>query len=400
MNRFSMTDATTPNPDIYLGIMTGTSLDAIDVAACRFTGKHRSRGVQLLGFHSTPWPTHMCEILMDLATSSMVSMDVLTRSHFLLAKYYADAVQETLAATGLGPKDIRAIGLHGQTVRHLPGLHLMEELPPVRATLQLGSGSALAAISGVDVVSDFRSADVALGGQGAPLVPMFDYEFLTSETVDRMVVNIGGIANVTWLPHNAKPENVVAFDCGPGNMLLDAVTRKYFGEAFDRDGDRARQGSVDNMLLAKLLSHPYFQKQPPKSTGRELFGASFLTSIHKSIEDGVLSPSDALSTLTEFTARSIVGSIDLVNAHSNNIEIILSGGGAYNSYLHERIKRNAFSANVLCSDILGIPASAKEAIAFAFFAKAFLEEIPIHLPHTTGAIRSAKLGSLSRGSQQ
>ena len=451
-----MSGAIDASSDIYLGIMTGTSLDAIDVAVCRFPkGDFPQARVQLLGFHSTPWPEDMRDTLMSLATSATVSMDLLVRSHFLLAKYYADAVDDTLSFMNLSAKDIRAIGLHGQTVRHLPitnrgitnyGQPWLPELritnggtdsgvrgpgseaggsdfsdpgprtpepespirnsqfvirnsPEIGATLQLGSGSALAALSGIDVISDFRSADVALGGQGAPLVPMFDYAFLRSETADRLIVNIGGIANVTWLPQHAKPEDVVAFDCGPGNMMIDSVTEKYFGEPFDRDGNHARKGTIDEALLVSLLSHPYFQQPPPKSTGRELFGETFLRAVYEKIEDGSLSSLDALATLTELTARSIVKSIPNVKDRPSAIEIIVSGGGAYNNYLCERISIDAGRATVLQSDVVGIPANAKEAIAFAFFAFAFLEDIPIHLPLATGAIHPAKLGSLSRGSR-
>ncbi|HWF44676.1 MAG TPA: anhydro-N-acetylmuramic acid kinase, partial [Candidatus Kapabacteria bacterium] len=252
-----MQSASATHPDIYLGIMTGTSLDAIDVAACRFSlDSMRKRPesehaeVEVIEFSSSPWPKPMREILMTLATATDVSMDLLARTHFALAEYYANAVRDCLASAKLTYKDIRAIGLHGQTIRHLPHPTAIAEIPDIRATFQLGSGSALAARSQIDVVSDFRSADVALGGQGAPLVPMFDYAFLRSKTTNRLIVNIGGISNVTWIPHSAAHQDVLAFDCGPGNMLMDAVTRKYFGEPFDRKGDRARSGIIDKALLA------------------------------------------------------------------------------------------------------------------------------------------------------
>jgi anhydro-N-acetylmuramic acid kinase len=404
-----MHSASATHPDIYLGIMTGTSLDAIDVAACRFhldsmseRAESEKAEVELVEFSSTSWPKTMREILMTFATESNVSMDLLARTHFAIAKYYANAVQDCLTSAKLTYKEIRAIGLHGQTIRHLPAPVTMAEISDIRATFQLGSGSALAALSQIDVVSDFRSADVALGGQGAPLVPMFDYAFLRSNTTDRLMVNIGGISNVTWIPRSATRQDVRAFDCGPGNMLMDAVTRKYFGEPFDRNGDRARSGIIDEALLAELHSHPYFSLIPPKSTGRETFGESFLDPVYENIERKTITAADALATLAELTARSIVESIP-IDKLSAATEFIVSGGGAYNNYLFERIKNNAHGRKgvhprVLQSDALGIPANAKEAIAFAFFAKAFLEDIPIHLPETTGAKRVAKLGSLSCGS--
>jgi anhydro-N-acetylmuramic acid kinase len=378
--------------DVYLGIMSGTSLDAIDVAACKFLPLLKKEGaggwsLELLGFHSHPWPEKLRATLFELATAASVEIDALTKAHFDLATEYDTAVKETMQSCKITAQDVRAIGLHGQTVRHLPP----------HATLQLGSGPALAVLTGIDVVSDFRAADIALGGQGAPLVPMFDYAFLRSEEVSRLVVNIGGISNVTWIPRSAKTSDVIAFDTGPGNMLIDALALKYFGVAYDRDGEIARSGTIDEKLLGELLTDDYFKKSPPKSTGRELFGENFLARVHKRIEQNSLQPGDALATLTELTARSLAQCFNFVQAASP-LEIIVSGGGARNTYMIERIRANTHDARVVSSDVYAIPANAKEAIAFAFFAKAFVEAIPIHLPHTTGASHRVTLGSLSRGS--
>ena len=320
------------NRDIYLGIMTGTSLDAIDIAACRFyqqsTGERWS-GIELIAFHSIEWPAPLREILMEIATSDRVEMDLLARTHFLLAHEYARAVREILEKSKLSANEIRAIGLHGQTVRHLPTpASVGEGLTAVGATLQLGSGSALAALSGIDVVSDFRSADIALGGQGAPLVPMFDYWFLRSERINRLIVNIGGIANVTWLKANSSADEVIAFDSGPGNMLLDALTRKYFNMPFDLEGKIARVGKIDEGLLEEFLSHPYFGMQPPKSTGRELFSEKYIAVVHEKISDGKLRAEDAVATLTELTAMTISMSFELINGKKSPSEMIVSGGGA------------------------------------------------------------------------
>jgi anhydro-N-acetylmuramic acid kinase len=250
-------------------------------------------------------------------------------------------------------------------------------------------------------VSDFRSADMAVGGQGAPLVPMFDYHFLRSNAMDRLVVNIGGIANVTWLPKNAREEEVAAFDSGPGNMLLDWIATHYFHRPFDHNGELARSGAIDEALLSELLSHPYFKTTPPKSTGRELFSEQFLETVNQKISSGGLSPENALATLTELTARSLVNSLDFVGPKSERVEVIVSGGGAFNPYLLERISMNAARHSrpiiLSSSEDHGIPPKAKEAMAFAFFAKAFIENMPIHLPSTTGARRRVVLGSLSRG---
>jgi anhydro-N-acetylmuramic acid kinase len=366
---------------IYLGIMTGTSLDAIDVAACRF---HEEQ-VELIAFHSTDWPSDLRATLFELATSEYVRMDDIAKAHFRLAKEYDRAVRETLEVAKLAAKDVRAIGLHGQTVRHLP---------KDGATLQLGSGSALAAIGGIDVVSDFRAADVALGGEGAPLMPMFDFAFLRSDSVDRATLNIGGIANITWLPKNATIDDVVAFDTGPGNMLIDFLAQKHYGVPFDRDGKFASEGEVLKIELDRLLSHPYFKAQPPKTTGRELFGEKFIEGGLTNFEQSGYRREDAIATVTELTARSIGDALYAIS--KKNFELIVSGGGAYNKFLMQMIAFQLPNARVVSSDSVGIPANAKEAIAFAFFAKAFIEEIPVHLPKTTGASARVMLGSLSR----
>jgi anhydro-N-acetylmuramic acid kinase len=373
--------------NIYLGIMSGTSLDGIDVAACRFEGK----SIELIAFHSAEWEPGLRERILKLASAERIEMNGLVEAHFELAREYAKAVETILENANITPSQIRAIGLHGQTIRHLP-------FAPVPSTFQLGSGAALAALTGIDVVSDFRSADIALGGQGAPLVPMFDHHFLRSDSMDRLIVNIGGIANVTWLPANAQTSDVIAFDCGPGNMLLDSITQRYFGKPYDENGDIARSGKIDRDLLEEFLSNPYFKNPPPKSTGRELFSEQFLNDLNQKIASGQLLPEDALATLTELTALTILQSFEFLHPKTREVEIIVSGGGAFNNYLLERMNANAASnGGIHLSDAFGIPAKAKEALAFAFFAYAFVEGISIHLPLTTGASRQTTLGSLSRG---
>ena len=376
--------------DIYLGIMSGTSLDGIDVAACVFDNKH----IELLSLYSEEWPVVIRERLLNFATAKEIEMDSFVQAHFELAQIYATAVKETLRKIDCNPSDIRAIGSHGQTVRHLPST-------PMPATFQLGSGAALSALTNIDVVSDFRSADMALGGQGAPLVPMFDRYFLSSDSIDRLIVNIGGISNVTWLSAESEGKDVIAFDSGPGNMLIDALTRKYFDKPFDENGAIARAGKIDENILQEFLAHPFFATPPPKSTGRELFSEKFLSPIDRKISNHELSPRDAIATVTELTARTIARSFQFFPLHTKSAEIIISGGGALNAFLLQRLsmnfENNFLDTRILLSDSFGIPVKAKEAIAFAFFAKAFLEETPIHLPKTTGASRRLILGSLSKG---
>jgi anhydro-N-acetylmuramic acid kinase len=378
--------------DLYLGIMSGTSLDGVDAALCRFGPEHK---LVLVSEASVEWPSAMRSILYDLATAETVPMDTLARAHFLLPYYYRDAASAAIRSAGASQKDVRAIGVHGQTVRHLPVPEaLFPDAPAVSATLQLGSGPALAALTGIDVVSDFRSADVALHGQGAPLVPMFDNAFLRSQSIDRVAVNIGGIANITWLPTNAS-QNVIAFDTGPGNMIIDSLARTFFDRPFDASGEIARRGNVDEALLDELLGHRYFSEPPPKSTGRELFGHEFLERFIDEVKSNRLTSEDAVATATELTAKSIANAVNSLTR--TPCELLVSGGGAKNDALLARIQYHLSNSVVKTTDTIGIPVQSKEAIAFAFFAYAFIKDLQIHLPSTTGASRPTLLGSLSRG---
>ena len=373
--------------ELYIGIMTGTSIDGIDTVIADLSGFPK-----VIHHHESPLPPVFREQLMKFATERLVDMDELVRMHFLLAEVFASSVSDALSQANIKTANIRAIGLHGQTVRHLPRpVQLFTELPPVGATFQLGSGAALAALTGIDVVYDFRSADVALGGEGAPLVPMFDAAFFRSAQ-DRIVLNIGGIANITYLPAIGEP---VAFDTGPGNMIIDALASLYFGSPFDTDGAIARSGKVDEEFLSSLLAHEYFLLAPPKSTGRELFGKELLDMfLHKIREEG-FAPEDAVATATELTARTIA--LSAIDCTSNEaIELIASGGGTRNGYLMERLQNSLPKAVIKTSDELGIPSQSKEALAFAWFAKAFLDDMMIHLPSTTGARKKTPLGVLAK----
>lgn len=374
--------------ELYIGIMTGTSIDGIDTVIADLAGFPK-----VVRHHESLIPHALRELLMKLATERLVDIDELVRTHFLLAEVYTSSVNEALTQAKIHRDDIRAIGLHGQTIRHLPRpVQLITELPPVGATFQLGSGAALAALTGIDVVYDFRSADVALGGEGAPLVPMFDAAFFRSTGNDRIVLNIGGIANITYLPIEAEP---IAFDTGPGNMIVDALTSLYFQTPFDKDGEIARSGKVDEGFLSSLLGHEYFLMAPPKSTGRELFGKELLDMfLHKIREEG-FAPEDAVATATELTARTIALSTTDCTS-SETLELIASGGGTRNGYLMERLQNALPKAVIKTSDDLGIPSQSKEALAFAWFAKAFLDDMMIHLPSTTGARKKTPLGSLAK----
>ncbi len=383
--------------NLYIGIMTGTSMDAIDIVIARF-----EEFPEVIGEYSAPLDSALGRILMNFATKDEMNIDLFIRTHFVLASEYAKAVNSALVKAKLSSKDIRAIGLHGQTIRHVPKPEkITDSLPASGATFQLGSGAALAAQLGIDVVSDFRSADIALGGEGAPLVPMFDHRFLRSDNSNRILLNIGGIANITFLSAGGDEEPVMAFDTGPGNMIIDSLAAEYFNTAYDDDGTIAKSGIADEKLLNQLLSNQYFKQPPPKSTGRELFGEVILKEFMEAIEKKTLSHEDAIRTATELTAYSIAQAIDFLPGdmlQKYPTEIFASGGGVKNRFLCKRIGELLPEMKFRISDESGIPSQAKEALAFAYFAKAFLDHEIIHLPNTTGASRKTILGSLSKGS--
>jgi anhydro-N-acetylmuramic acid kinase len=374
--------------ELYIGIMTGTSIDGIDTVVADLADFPR-----VVHHHESPIPSGLRDLLMKFASERLVDIDELVRTHFLLAEVFASSVTDALTHAKIHKSDIRAIGLHGQTIRHLPKpVTLFAELPSVGATFQLGSGAALAALSGIDVVYDFRSGDVALGGEGAPLVPMFDRAFFHSTIDDRVILNIGGIANITYLPVEGEP---IAFDTGPGNMILDALASLYFQTPFDKDGAIARSGKVDEDFLSSLLAHEYFLQAPPKSTGRELFGKVLLDMFLYKIREEGFAPEDAIATATELTVRTVALASMQCTANED-IELIASGGGTRNGYLMERLQSALPKAVIKTSDELGIPSQSKEALAFAWFAKAFLDDMIIHLPSTTGARKKTPLGVLAK----
>lgn len=373
--------------------MTGTSMDAIDVAIARF-----EEFPQVISESSSPINSDLRKILLGLATKTEINIDLFVRTHFVLASEYAKAVQTALEKANLSAKDIRAIGLHGQTIRHLPKPEaIAESLNAAGATFQLGSGAALAALTGIDVVSDFRSGDIALGGEGAPLVPMFDEHYLRSNESDRIALNIGGIANLTFLP-STSGENIIAFDTGPGNMIIDSLMKELLNKPYDEGGSIARSGKINEDILAELLKNEYFKRLPPKSTGRELFSEEFTAHLKKKVARGAIFADDAVATVTELTARSIANAMSFLPlANSIPTEIIASGGGVKNIFLCERIQALLPGIKFRISDEIGIPSQAKEALAFAWMAKAFLDDEVIHLPQTTGAKKKIILGSLSKG---
>ncbi len=379
------------SPRYVIGLMSGTSADGTDAALVRFDGDT----VALVAFVSVPFAGGLRERILAVS-HGQGNAETVSRLSVELAGEYANAVSAVYSETTLPTSvPVLAIGCHGQTVSHTPH----GDFP---ATLQLGDAATLATRTGIAVVSNFRSADVSLGGQGAPLVPFADWRLLKHPTKKRALQNIGGIANVTYLPAGGTVSDVRGFDTGPGNMLIDLAARWATNNAqsFDENGTMAASGEIIPKLLAWLFEHPFLLIEPPKSAGREEFGEvlwSKLLQQRTAQHDpayGVLTKHDILATVTAFTAYSIASAYDRFLPDLPN-EIIVSGGGARNPVLMRLLREKMAPIPVLVSDDLGINAEAREAIAFAVLADAALSGTPANLPAVTGASRAAISGSIT-----
>lgn len=353
--------------------MSGTSLDGVDAVVARIGD---SGPPSLLGHIYLPFPASLRTQLLALNTpgENEIHRAAVAGNH--VAQCYAECVEALLNTTGLKPDQITAIGSHGQTIRHRPDAGY---------TVQVGNAALLAELSNIPVVADFRSRDIAAGGQGAPLVPAFHRAVFGSPDVHRCIVNIGGISNITDLPPRGKTRG---FDCGPGNLLMDAWIQHHRGVHYDTDGSWAAQGVVIPVLLERLLQHPFFQSPPPKSTGRDDFHLTWLTQHLKPEYRAV----DIQATLLELTARCIA---DALMRHCRGFrEIYLCGGGAHNQALRHRLKALCPDSLVTLTDTLGLGTDWVEATAFAWLAKQAISGQPTGLPEVTGAHGARILGAL------
>jgi anhydro-N-acetylmuramic acid kinase len=375
------------------GLMSGTSADGVDVAICDV----RPGRADLLAFATVPYPRRVREAVFRLFDPAAGRIDDLCHLNFALGEVFADALLKTAARHGIALRTIDLVGSHGQTVCHLPQGR-REGRRTVRSTLQIGEPSVIAERTGLVVVADFRPRDVAAGGQGAPLVPHADHFLFRHPRRTRAVQNIGGIANVTFLPAGGGLKDVRAFDTGPGNMVMDRLAwRASAGRLrFDRDGRMAAAGRADPRLLAALLAHPYFRRRPPKSTGREVFGAAYADRLYDRGRRAGLSPRDILATASALTAESIARAYRRFLPRMPG-EVILCGGGARNAGLVGRLGRLLAPAEVKVMDEFGIPAKAKEAVSFAILAWATVRGRPANVPSATGARRPVVLGKVVAG---
>lgn len=361
---------------LAVGVMSGTSLDGVSTALVRLTDEPAAT---LAGFRQEPYSSAERGAIID-AIARGTPRD-LAMLHVALAERFAGAVLALLAATKTSPRDVAFVASHGQTVWHEPG----------RATLQIGDPAVIAERIGVRVVSGFRGRDVAAGGQGAPLVPLADVMLFGHPERGRLLLNIGGMANVTWVPRRGLTDGALAFDIGPGVAVIDAITRRVDPEAtFDRDGERARRGRAVARVLEELLADPYFALPPPKSTGRERFGIEYADRLLASVRQAGGSDNDAVATATALTAETIGRAVAPWQA-----ELVISGGGAHNPALVERLAARVQPRPVVAFEQLFFDGEAKEAVAFAFLAHRTILGLPGNLPGATGARGPRVLGHVT-----
>lgn len=374
-------------PRRIAGVMTGTSLDAVDVAFADFSledGRPRMRSVR--GF-SSPFSEEERRGLQSLIRQPQ-RIGVVNDYNVWLSHRIASVVRAGCDEMGIAPSSLDAVGMHGQTVWHEPAEHTVHGIP-LRSTLQIGSIPTLAVMVGTTVVGDFRSADVALGGQGAPLVPRFDADFLKDDGQEVIALNIGGMANVTLLPRGCSDHHVRAFDTGPGNVWIDHAMEQWFGKRYDDNGGCAREGTLHRELFERLCAIDFVTAPPPKSTGRETFSAERIDDLVSSCSSKP-TPCDAVHTITAFTAWSIAENVRRYGWE--DARIVVSGGGLRNAFLMERLGRELPAARIMSADSAGIPAEWKECLCFAYLAYRTLGGLPSNLPSVTGASRSTILG--------
>lgn len=377
-----------------VGLMSGTSLDGVDAAVVEIGGAPDRPDWQLLAYLDVPYSSQQRHLIHDGIVNG--SAATLCRLNAELGEWFADAAVRACEQAGIERSDVAVIGSHGQTVWHEPPRDGRRG-----ATLQLGCAATIAERTGVAVVSDLRARDMAAGGQGAPLVPWVDRLLFSHDSKRRVLQNIGGMANLSWLPPRGSADAMLAFDTGPGNALMDAAVELATGgdSTYDRDGMWAGAGTVDEQLLEELLTHAYLQREPPKSTGREVFGRPYVQELAARVGPVDRSAwASFICTLTEFTARTIADAVQQWVVPCGVDEMILTGGGARNPVLVERIQRLLAPLPVAAdAGALGIDPAAKEALAFAVLAWAHVNGMPGSVAEATGAAGPRVLGCYTPG---
>src|SRR5216684_3281934 len=387
----------TRKSSFVLGLMSGTSADAIDVALARISGAPPHPNAKLLNHTSIDFPPQLRKEILRVAEQQPISAGDFSQLNFRLGEAFAEAALAACRRFRLSPRKIALIGSHGQTIFHQgrPVSYLGRR---TASTLQIGESAIIAARTGITTIADFRPADIAQGGQGAPLVPYADYLLYRHEKIGRISLNLGGIANVTVIPANARPSHILAFDTGPANMLIDALVAHFTHgrQRYDKEARLAQQGRSIPALIDELMRDPYLKLPPPKSTGREYYGRSYVENLLRLGRRHHAKSNDLIRAATIFTALSIVDALNrFVLPKAKIHQLIVSGGGAHNPLILAQLAAALPQIEIVGSPQLGVPEDAKEAFAFAVLAYETFRGRPSNLPSATGARRPAILGRIS-----
>ncbi|MDK2793637.1 MAG: anhydro-N-acetylmuramic acid kinase [Caldanaerobacter sp.] len=382
---------------LVVGLMSGTSADGIDAALVKVKGRGLDTKVELLEFEKFPYEEEVQKKIFELFDPHTGTVEKICHMNFLLGELFAEATLKLIKKAGLTPKDIDLIGSHGQTIYHIP--NFIEDMGyKVRSTLQIGEPAVIAERTGIVTVADFRVRDVAAGGQGAPLVPYTEYILYRSPNETIALQNIGGIGNVTVLPKGGSIEDVIAFDTGPGNMVIDEVVKRItHGKMnFDKDGELASRGKVNEEFLAELLKDEFFEIKPPKTTGREHFGKNYVDNLMKKASYLEIDKYDLVATVTALTAYSVVRSYEkFIFPYYKVDKVVIGGGGSFNKTLVQMIKKQLPQVRVITQEDIGFNSDAKEAVAFAILASETINGNFNNIPKATGAKHPVVMGKIS-----
>ena len=375
---------------LAVGLMSGTSLDGVDVVLCDITGKDEDTQVKQLNFKTYEIPEYLRDKIRKCCSRELVPVELICSLNFELGQLFAEAVKKLCKESSVNLEDIAFIASHGQTIFHIPKA-FSDYIP---STLQIGEAAIIANECRTTVISNFRVMDMAVGGEGAPLVPYSEYLLYADENQAVALQNIGGIGNVTFLPKKGDFTKVIAFDTGPGNMMIDGAVQKLYEKKFDKNGEYASKGKLIPLLAEELKNHPYFALDIPKTTGRELFGEHYTYTLLEKYQD--YNKNDIIFTLTWFTAYSIAYHYKKYFIHHHNLDkCIIAGGGAYNECLINLIKRELPEIEILIQEDLGYSSEAKEAIAFVILGNQTYHMRPSNVPSATGARKSVILGQIT-----
>jgi len=374
-----------------IGLMSGTSADGVTACAVRVAGSYTQTEMTFMGSKTYPYPKELRTEIFDLFNRQTARVDSICSMNFKLGREFAKAAKSLASSLSLTLDEVDLIGSHGQTIYHDP-----RPAEGVGSSLQIGELAVIAEMTGVNTIGDFRKRDIAAGGEGAPLSPYVDYILFRSNKEGIAIQNIGGIANLTYLPPACSEEEVIAFDTGPGNMIVDKLVNAYTesGLVYDQDGTIALKGEVNKVLLEELISEPFFSRRPPKSTGREMFGTGFTKRLLRVAEQRGLNKEDVIATATMLTVETIARAYEEFVLEKGPLDIIyLAGGGANNRAMVEWLKRRLPGIPIEKFDVLGIPSEAREAAYMAILANEFVMGHAANMITTTGAKRKVILGS-------